>query len=610
MAKMRDQALRRMAFACSCAALVDCGSGTATSTSESYSSRTSAKLVLEHFPSARRTETGVDEWDLGNVMTNGRTYVIARGFTSANGPRSAMIEVVAPAHSGGASFVRAASGDALSLNPLRAQAIASDLAAMSTAMQTHGGASARPQSIHVAAGACDAGSSQDTLVTPCATELLECTSELTLAAETTGEVAHALGGDNATVTAPSAATLAEGARAPDRRCVDDGLGPNDLSVLMPFHRGEPGFRRLIPLSDYVSPSLFDQVASTAVHVSALAHFAPENSDVGSGVWPTMLELPVSGPNGPIPLGASTLGNWRIVSFRFDPCAPPAPHLVPVITKPAVPNPNIPPAYSPPTYDAAADRPNVEMCSVELRVIAQPFRWYEPETQARDGDTTMHLFYRFGAPGQPDVQARDEILRQLRALKAASPAPTAGALGIHPGLAADRDGRFTAEVARVLHDLTSRTQLSQIAFMGLRDPVLRANAGRGIDGGPDMWNFFFGRVDGDRFTQLDIEPSWSVRFESRENRYAAGPDNVQTLSLTAASDYGGSRNDITQADVENTDTRVATVRNTTCATCHFKSRSDQRIINFGYVSGAPSIAQRTVMETDAVVRTVRALTTTR
>lgn len=392
--------------------------------------------------------------------------------------------------------------------------------------------------------------------------------------------------------------------------IGEGLAPNDVSVLLPFARGQRGFRRLPPLAGLLPSALFEQVTSAARRLPEASHFNPTSLQPTEGIWATALELPVSGPSGPTPLGAGFLGNWRVVSFRFDPCAPPAPHVVPVATKAAVVPPRMPPEMFGASYDADADRANVERCVVELRVVAQPFRVYEPEEQARDGDTTMHLFFRYGEPGRPDVAARDEIVRTLRALKKASPAPTGGELRVHPGLVADRDGAFATVVGEALRSLARRGALSQIAFMGLRDPVLRAFEGRGADGGSNMWNFFVGRVDGDRFEQLDVETTWAwtTRTVDGAPRYVSGPESAQVVDLATDGEgrvriTPGARTPTSRSDIDDVDTRRASPRSADCASCHFRGGRDTRLVNFGYVGGSPSIATRTARETDVVVRTI-------
>src|SRR6202035_4923944 len=80
----------------------------------------------------------------------------------------------------------------------------------------------------------------------------------------------------------------------------------------------------LPLDSFITPDLFSEVIAESE-----AHGISHSADIGSAVY----------------------ANWRIVGFRFDPCAPP----------PALASAN-PPA------DLAGAVPG---CVVELRLIAQP-----------------------------------------------------------------------------------------------------------------------------------------------------------------------------------------------------------------------------------------------
>lgn len=206
---------------------------------------TSAHLVLERFPSAKSGDTGVDAWDLAAIAEGGDTYVVARGYAIADGSRSARLEIVSRVGAAGASYVRGArpgDGDALVLDDRRAHAIAIDLEAMSTTLGKAAGAGGlRSKSLRIQADepTCDGGDA-GSLLSPCATQLLDCTATLSSAARTAGEIAQSLSGAAgsavATSSPPASATLAQGGPSPDRTCMRSGgkLDLNDVSILFPL----------------------------------------------------------------------------------------------------------------------------------------------------------------------------------------------------------------------------------------------------------------------------------------------------------------------------------------------------------------------------------------
>ena len=122
---------------------------------------------------------------------------------------------------------------------------------------------------------------------------------------------------------------------------------------------------------------------------------------------------------------------------------------------------------------------------QLRLILQPVTVEGGRVTVHDFAAHLAFGYFTGSgPFAADRTKFQELVDDLVALKAASPAPTSGPLGVHPGLAS-RDAAFAAKVRRFAakHTAPSRGRLFAISFMGL-DP-------------PEPWIFFalVGKPDG-------------------------------------------------------------------------------------------------------------------
>jgi hypothetical protein len=261
------------------------------------------------------------------------------------------------------------------------------------------------------------------------------------------------------------------------------LDVNDVSVLFPIEKGSLNSDFEIPISPkldvstFVSQSLLNEVMEAGRSKGTV-------QDVGVPIAFDVPEL-------------RDLKNWRVVGFRFDPCAPTAALAtedVPSIMKPRVPG-----------------------CIVQLRLITQPINRF----RAEDGsmlklppffaDMTMHLVYNLGvvkksasdselkanfAPFMPLISG----LQKIKALSSSSKTATDGApLGVHPGLRSEMGrGRSeqAQEVARYLSSFAGLPKLSSIAFMGTD-----SNASA-----PLKWIFIAGAVTKDasgnaHFTQI-------------------------------------------------------------------------------------------------------------
>ncbi|MCX6117947.1 MAG: hypothetical protein NT027_10420 [Proteobacteria bacterium] len=208
---------------------------------------------------------------------------------------------------------------------------------------------------------------------------------------------------------------------------------NDVSYLFPFKGGvlSPGISATDTFSDgsEVYPAdVFDSVTK----------FVQTQKITGQGTF-------------------TNRSDWKVMSFRFDPCAPSS--LPAVVAKFG--------------------------CQVQLRFIAQPV------ISGTDEDFTAHLVFTLGVlnpeksnyvghvegSGTPSFK---ELVLDLQDLKKQSPVNTTGlALNVHPGLAADADGSYAAKVKAFLFKHMSSKKLAAVAFMGLQG------------GGPEPWIFIAG-----------------------------------------------------------------------------------------------------------------------
>ena len=200
--------------------------------------------------------------------------------------------------------------------------------------------------------------------------------------------------------------------------------------------------------------------------------------------------------------------WRIVSFRFDPCAEPVPNWVDAARQILGGNPF-------PTFGIKNIKTQGE-CEVQIRLIAQPF------SEFGDEDTTAHLVYSFGRVGLGGGgrKARDRIIGELQVLKSKSPKPTNGVpLGVHPGLAEDKDEAFAALVKRFLADELKQAQLTAVASMGT------ANS--------DPWVFAHGTV---KNAHWEVQPITGYGIDLGITDILSGP----RPRVTSQHDFAGSQ----------------------------------------------------------------------
>ena len=135
--------------------------------------------------------------------------------------------------------------------------------------------------------------------------------------------------------------------------------------------------------------------------------------------------------------------WKVVGFRFDPAA-------------------------------VGHRETIEKFGVmpQLRLIVQPVTVDGGQVEVHDMAAHLVFGYFTGAtpPFKADQGKLAEVVAALADLKAASPAPTSGPLGVHPGLKT-RDAAFARKVQAFIARFTapSKGPLAAISFMGIDTP---------------------------------------------------------------------------------------------------------------------------------------------
>lgn len=207
----------------------------------------------------------------------------------------------------------------------------------------------------------------------------------------------------------------------------NALGSNDVSVLWPVPKTAADVGNMLKLDStttggprrvLLTKEAFDTVLSLGRGGSTVsASFAP----------------------------ARVYSNWRIVSFRYDPCFP---------------------------------RVTAASCTQELRLVAQPI-----ETSGDvviPHDFAIHLVYR---PNLPNA----DLSKRLLALRKASPLDTGRfPLGEHPGLWQD--------AKRAVADRAYTKQWKDFLLSVVNDGTLRQTSFLGSDDGVTKWAFWLGNVE--------------------------------------------------------------------------------------------------------------------
>jgi hypothetical protein len=245
-------------------------------------------------------------------------------------------------------------------------------------------------------------------------------------------------------------------------------------------------------------------------------------------------------------------NWRVVGFRFDPCAQPTPGAAAALRH--FPTQTI--------KNLDSDLPN---CTVQIRLIAQPF------VNGRDVDTTAHLVFSFG---DGNKTARDRIIGELQKLKASSPAPTSGVpLGVHPGLQNDGTGAFAGAIKEFLAAELSQAQLVAVASMGTQNG--------------DPWIFSQGTVDRSKHWSVAPITGFGVTLLGQANVRSqrdvggstidppANPGENDFIATTTPLFKGTPTGDTLDLAHKVNNPTIAGLFNTDCISCH---TATERTIN--------------------------------
>ncbi len=164
--------------------------------------------------------------------------------------------------------------------------------------------------------------------------------------------------------------------------------------------------------------------------------------------------------GQIPIVAADYKAWRVIGFRFDPCANSTNHA---------------------TMSNSADLAN---CIFEMRLIAQPLqaapsttfieqegrrrRTQGPDTFATE-DFSMHLIYAIPKDKQGETLAA--LAQDLRNIKSTASVSTSGLpLGIHPVMAQEglgASGIYAKKIRIMILKYMGGTKLTSVAVSGLK-----------------------------------------------------------------------------------------------------------------------------------------------
>ena len=215
----------------------------------------------------------------------------------------------------------------------------------------------------------------------------------------------------------------------------DAIDVNDVSFLWPAPAKKEDTDALISLSDFLadgaSPILpknaFDALLAAALQVQ-VNDSAMRPKQIIFGQFEAQFRQPK---------------NWKIAAVRIDPSAP---------------------GTSPDLATKIGVLP-------QIRLIAQPVTVDNGVVTIHD--TTAHLVFSYvinaKPPFQPDKQTFTEIVNDVRALKQflkEKSVPTAGPLGIHPGLRTPVPG-FPDKVRMLLRKHLNEKRLTAMAFMGVQ-----------------------------------------------------------------------------------------------------------------------------------------------
>ena len=270
----------------------------------------------------------------------------------------------------------------------------------------------------------------------------------------------------------------------NRSVISSGLPPgldvNDVSVLFPYPTNKTELEGLLKIGEKSGDGLplitdlqFKQITD-AVTSSAGIDLKTNNFGT-SDASPNLVK-----------------NNWRVVSFRYDPCAP---------------------FLQEPVGGALP-----KTCRSQIRLVAQPF--IEDGTSIHDDDFTMHIVYEF-----TEEESRKQAFDLLKLKNENSLATSGKPLGIHPAMpkGSDLNGKVAGLFRSFILGNVSSAKLGIVAFMGLSPS-------------PEPWRFIAGSMnsDGAGGKKFDIGPQAfpnNVTKNFQELKFIGTPDKPVSPSFS-------------------------------------------------------------------------------
>lgn len=253
----------------------------------------------------------------------------------------------------------------------------------------------------------------------------------------------------------------------------------------------------------------------------------------------------------------SMDSWRVVSMRFDPCAP---------GLAAIEN-------------GQAAKFGIKDCLVEMRLIAQPV------SGSNTTDNAAHLVFDLGAPIPFDKLAGEakregsllnEMLTDLGDIRDLSGNTAGKPLGVHPGLKANPKktdpnigGGKTLEnlVKAFITKGVEKAAGRRIAFMGLKNA------------GAEPWTFFAGSVQGGTWKQSPQLPVHGQSSQDLDFISGNGPVNPATTNGGVSTSALFKIEKPSQSDIEAAfkveNVSMANFFTADCVSCH---TSSSRILN--------------------------------
>ncbi|NRA63207.1 MAG: hypothetical protein HRU19_01920 [Pseudobacteriovorax sp.] len=304
---------------------------------------------------------------------------------------------------------------------------------------------------------------------------------------------------------------------------------NDTAFLWPVPTNEDEIANLWPASDYYPQDYYDKLQD---FVNSDDRFRTDRyRESGDEVERNRKFLTLSVPE------AADLTNWRVSSFRFDPCFP----------------------------DLNLLQSNPAACIPQIRLVAQPIRMRFNSRINRHIlqvlDFTAHLAYNL----PKDVV--ETIVNELALIKASQigedgQSPTDGVpLGIHPSLGGPQAKDFQGQLKQFVDRHVSLERLAGIALMG-------------VGTSRNNWVFVAHTIENGELVLQNVRNTESPRIMlstlGSGARMGVFPD-PQGPSLVPLKDLrdGLSDRDRNQLHVVQHPVK-ATVLNTDCISCHVES----------------------------------------